>query len=131
MTSGNLGGGALGAPLCLISCAAGAAADDGPIYEGDRAGTHDSPLTQIDCTTAGQFQKVWCYERGGTGETRTNPLMIWRTLSAFAPQMTVVALDAATGRQTRRFDAGIRSEARTAVCATRSMATTRAGSWAS
>ena len=93
----------------LFAVAQTAAAADWPVYNGDRAGTHYSALTQIDRGNVEHLQEVWRYEGGGSGETETNPLIVGSMLFAFTAAMNVVALDATSGRELWRFDAGLRA----------------------
>lgn len=89
---------------CGRSCA-----QEWPVYNGDKAGTHFSPLTQINVSNVSQLQEVWRFEGGGTGETETNPLIVGRTLYAYTAAMNVVALDATNGRLRWTFDSGTRA----------------------
>jgi outer membrane protein assembly factor BamB len=70
---------------------------DWPIYGGDAAADHYSPLTQIDRTNVGRLREAWRFETG-EGELQTQPLMIGGTLYGVDPHQGVFALDAATGR---------------------------------
>jgi quinoprotein glucose dehydrogenase len=97
----------LGAALLLAAGSQYALSEDWPVYNGDKAGTHYSPLTQIDRSNVTRLQEVWRFEGGGTGETQTNPLIIGRTLYAYTADRNVVALDASSGKLLWKFDAGV------------------------
>ena len=98
-----------GAAVALAFVAAAALADDWPVYGGDRAGTHYSPLTQINRANVSTLAEAWRFESREAGETETTPLVIGRTLYAYTAGLNVVALDAGTGTLLWKFDAGVRA----------------------
>lgn len=86
-----------------------AAAQDWPVIGGDQAGTHYTPLAQIDRGNVSQLQEAWRFDNGAPAETETTPLVIGRMLYAYTAGMKVVALDAATGAPRWQFDPGVRA----------------------
>jgi glucose dehydrogenase len=82
---------------------------DWPVHHRDFAGTHYSPLAQIDRSNVSRLERVWRWAPD-SAETPTEfrnastPLMIGRTLYFTSGQTrNVVALDAATGEMKWRF----------------------------
>ena len=82
---------------------------DWPVYGGSKAGQRYSPLAQINRTNVAHLSPAWTWDTGETGGLETHPLVVGRTLFAYTPSQTVVALDAATGKEQWRFDSGIHS----------------------
>lgn len=80
---------------------------DWPVYLGDKAGSHYSPLSQITPDNVAQLEVAWTFHAGdlreGATQIQCNPLVIDGVLYATTPQSKVVALDAATGRELWRF----------------------------
>ncbi|MCX2981957.1 pyrroloquinoline quinone-dependent dehydrogenase [Halieaceae bacterium IMCC14734] len=73
-------------------------------YLGDSAFTHYSSLQQIDVTNVGQLQEVWRYRAGGElphggSQMTCNPLIVKAILYCTGPDLSVFALDAATGKE--------------------------------
>ena len=82
---------------------------DWPVYGGQSAGDHYSPLTQINRQNVAGLRVAWTYDSGEKGGLETSPLVVGGTLYAVTPSQKVVALDAATGRLLWKFDAKIAS----------------------
>ena len=71
-----------------------------PSYGGGPDGIRYSSLTQINRANVSQLQVAWTYDCGeGPGGTQTQPLVAGGVLYAVTPQHKIVALDAATGKQ--------------------------------
>jgi quinoprotein glucose dehydrogenase len=84
-----------------------AAGRDWPVYFGDAAGSHYSGLGQIDRANVSQLAPAWTYRSGDAAantQIQCNPLIIDGVLYGSTPQLKLVALDAATGRELWRFD---------------------------
>jgi quinoprotein glucose dehydrogenase len=95
--------------LLVFSCSLFAADQDWPVYLGDKASTHFSPLTQIDRENVGRLQVAWTYHSGdarpeGRSQIQCNPLEIGGVLYGTSPQSKLLALDASTGNERWRFD---------------------------
>src|SRR5580693_10235756 len=76
-----------------------APARDWPVYGGQKADDHYSPLAQINRGNVGKLAVAWTYETGEKGAgLQTSPLIVGRTLYAYTPTQKVIALDAATGK---------------------------------
>src|SRR6266511_4368814 len=101
--------------LPLISFALGpvvglqAAGRDWPVYLGDKASTHFSTLEQINRNNVQRLQVAWTYHSGDArqddrSQVQCNPLVIDGVLYGTSPQLKLLALDAATGRELWRFD---------------------------
>lgn len=78
---------------------------DWPIYGGSSAGERYSKLTQITPANVNRLTEAWRVETG-PGGLQTSPIMIGRVLYVCAPDQSVMALDAATGKQIWRFSSG-------------------------
>ena len=79
-----------------------------PYYAGDQAGTHFSPLTDINRGNASTLSIAWTWKTGETqlqqfhtqpGSFENTPLMIDNVLYVSTPYNRVVALDAESGRE--------------------------------
>jgi len=95
----------------LLGPVAGLQAADGdwPVYLGDKASTHFSTLKQINRNNVQQLQVAWSYHSGDArqddrSQNQCNPLVIDGVLYGTSPQLKLLALDAATGRDLWRFD---------------------------
>jgi quinoprotein glucose dehydrogenase len=85
-----------------------------PVYAGDQAATHYSPLSDINRSNVSRLGVAWTWKPGegplqeyGTqpGNFQNTPLMIDNVLYVSTPYNRVVALEARTGRELWRFDA--------------------------
>lgn len=81
--------------------------DDWPHYGNDAGGSRFSPLTQINRGNVAQLQLAWSFH---TGDTQTSlevtPIKIGETVYLCTGGNDVIALDAQTGVQRWRFNAG-------------------------
>jgi glucose dehydrogenase len=85
-----------------------APARDWPVYGGQKADDHYSPLAQINRSNVGTLAVAWTYDTGEKGVgLQTSPLIVGRILYAYTPTQKVIALDAATGKLLWRFDSGV------------------------
>lgn len=83
---------------------------DWPVYGGQKADDHYSPLTQINRGNVSKLRVAWTYDTGEKDAgLQTSPLIVGRTLYANTPTQKVIALDAATGVLLWKFDSGVRS----------------------
>jgi len=81
---------------------------DWPIYGGQKAGDHYSPLNQINRSNVANLKVAWSFDTGEKGVgLQTSPLIVGRTLYAYTPTQKVIALDAATGKLKWTFDSGV------------------------
>lgn len=80
---------------------------DWPVYGGQPAGDHYSPLSQINRHNVANLRAAWQFDTGETGGLETSPIIVGRVLYAYTPSQKVIALDAATGRLLWKFDSGI------------------------
>lgn len=80
---------------------------DWPVYGGSLAGTHYSPLTQINRSNVKQLQTAWTFDTEETGGLQTSPIVVHGVLYGITPSQKVFALDAATGTLKWKFDSGI------------------------
>lgn len=78
-----------------------------PVYGGQAAGDHYSPLTQINRGNVAKLRVAWRFDTGEQGGLQTSPIVVGRVLYAYTPKQEVIALDAATGRLIWKFDSGI------------------------
>jgi glucose dehydrogenase len=85
-------------------------ARDWPVYGGQKADDHYSPLTQINRSNVGKLKVAWSFDTGEKGVgLQTSPLIVGRTLYAYTPTQKVIALDATTGKLLWTFDSGVTS----------------------
>ncbi len=83
---------------------------DWPVYGGQKADDHYSPLTQINRSNVDKLKVAWTFDTGERGVgLQTSPLVVGRTLYAYTPTQKVIALDAATGKLLWTFDSGVTS----------------------
>jgi glucose dehydrogenase len=77
-------------------------------YLGDKAADHFSTLNEITPANVAQLEVAWTWHagdaRGDQTQIQCNPLMVDGVLYVTSPQLKLVALDAATGRELWRFD---------------------------
>ena len=96
---------AAGAPSTVAT--ASSVAVDWPHYGNDAGGSRFSPLTQINRNNVAQLQLAWTFH---TGDTQTSlevtPIKIGDSLYLCTGGNDVIALDAQTGVQRWRFNAG-------------------------
>jgi glucose dehydrogenase len=81
---------------------------DWPVYGGQLANDHYSPLAQIDKTNVGQLKIAWTYDSHEKGGLQTSPLVVGRVIYAYTPSQKVIALDGASGKLLWVFDSGIK-----------------------
>jgi glucose dehydrogenase len=84
-----------------------AAAVDWPIYGGQTANNHYSPLKQIHRGNVSGLRVAWTYDTHEKGGLQTSPLIVGGVLFGYTPTQKVIALDAATGKLLWTFDSGI------------------------
>lgn len=92
------------------STAAEAAGRNWGGYLGGEERSHYSALRQITTENVARLQVAWTFRAGAVqagqrSEMQTNPLIVEGVLYATLPGATLIALDAATGRERWRFDA--------------------------
>lgn len=80
---------------------------DWPAFGGAPENDHYSPLRQFTKRNVHRLREAWRYDMPVAGDAQTNPLVIDGILYGYTPDLQVVALDAATGRELWRFDAGL------------------------
>lgn len=80
---------------------------DWPVYGGDLAGDHYSPLKQINRHNVRELGVAWTFDTGEAGQMETSPIVVGRILYAATTTQKIFALNAATGGQLWRFDSGI------------------------
>jgi len=85
-------------------------------YGGDEFGQRYSPLSEIDRNNVKRLEEVWVHHTGELGEGfaradrlafEATPILIDATLYFTTPTNIVIALDAATGVESWRYDARI------------------------
>ena len=77
-----------------------------PVYGGSNAGQRYSQLNQITPANVRRLTVAWRVETGAGG-LQTSPIMIGGVLYVCAPDQSVMALDAATGKQIWKFSSGV------------------------
>ncbi|HEX6770932.1 MAG TPA: c-type cytochrome, partial [Acidobacteriaceae bacterium] len=83
---------------------------DWPVYGGQKADDHYSPLTQINRNNVGKLKVAWSFDTGEkSAGLQTSPLVVGRAVYAYTPTQKVIALDAATGKLRWKFDSGVAS----------------------
>ena len=86
----------------LLACGApgGVAADASwPVYLGGPGSEQYSSLKQINKSNVKQLEVAWSYPTGEKGNYLFNPLIVDGTMYVLAKNNSVVALDAATGKE--------------------------------
>ncbi len=68
-------------------------------YLGSSDSSQYSSLDQINRKNVGQLQVAWTYSTADTRTYRFNPIVVDNVMCALAKNMSIVALDAATGRE--------------------------------
>lgn len=92
---------------CAAQSVPKAAGDDWYSYGGDAGGTHYSTLKQITKANVGQLKEAWRFVTPDAGSTEATPLIVNGTMYVVTPRQSVIALDAATGKQKWVFDSGV------------------------
>lgn len=93
----------------LAACTSDRNAADWPSYLGDDGRSHFSHLDQINTANVGSLKVAWTYHSGGadtiknTTQIQHNPLIINGVLYGASPDVSIFALDAATGQERWRF----------------------------
>ena len=65
---------------------------DWPVYGGQKANDHYSPLAQINRSNVGRLKVAWTYDTGEKGVgLQASPLIVGRTLYAYTPSQKVIA----------------------------------------
>ena len=80
---------------------------DWPVYGGQAAGDHYSPLTQINRQNVTRLRTAWTFDAGEEGGLETSPIIVGRVLYAYTATQKVIALDGATGKLLWKFDSGV------------------------
>ncbi|MGA7622816.1 MAG: PQQ-binding-like beta-propeller repeat protein [Candidatus Acidiferrales bacterium] len=68
-------------------------------YLGNADSSHYSSLTQINLSNVDRLQVAWKYEEGVDRAYEFSPIVVGRTMYVMARKTSVVALDAATGKE--------------------------------
>ena len=111
----GLAGGSAIAPAGLMAVPPQSAVQpyrDWRIYGGDRGGAKYSALDQINRQNVRQLRPVWIYHCGDAGaQTRIecNPIVVDGVAYLTTATLSLVALDAATGKEKWKFDPGFHS----------------------
>lgn len=98
-------------PIIAFSQIKQSSDEDWAVYLGDKARTHYSTLNQIDKDNVADLEVAWTFDTGEKGELQANPIIIDGVLYTVSPRRTVVALNAASGREIWRFSPGSEVEA--------------------
>ena len=77
-----------------------------PDYGGGADASQYSPLTQINRSNVSKLQRAWTYPTGDSNRYFFNPVMVDSTLYVLAKNNSIVALDAATGKEKWTFAPG-------------------------
>ncbi|HYK38104.1 PQQ-binding-like beta-propeller repeat protein [Alloacidobacterium sp.] len=78
-----------------------------PVYGGQPAQDHYSPLARINRTNVKNLQVAWTYDTGEKGVFQPSPIIVGSVLYSYTPSQKVIALDATTGKLLWKFDSGI------------------------
>jgi quinoprotein glucose dehydrogenase len=83
--------------------------DQWPVYNGSRAGLKYSSLLQVDTSNVHRLTVAWQYRTGdadtvGHSQIQCNPIVVNGILYAVSPQLKLLALDAASGKEKWVFD---------------------------
>ncbi len=75
-----------------------------PVVNGNPSGNKFSSLKQIDTSNVQQLQQAWIYHSGDVdtaahSQIQCNPIIVHGTMYVTSPQLKLIALDAATGKQ--------------------------------
>lgn len=97
--------------LLLSPTVADAQEADWRTYLGDPGRRHYSPLDQITRDNVHRLQPAWRYDSGalrdGVSLMYTSPLIVDGVLYGLSPRLVAFALNAATGEELWRYDAGL------------------------
>lgn len=88
---------------------AAAAQSDWPVYGGQPAADHYSPLAQINRTNVKRLRMAWQFDAHEEGGLETSPIVVGRVLFGYTATQKVIALDAVTGKLLWMFDSGVHS----------------------
>jgi len=80
---------------------------DWPVYGGQSADDHYSPLRQINRGNVNKLQVAWTFDTKEKGGLETSPLIVGRVLYGYTPTQKVFAVDAASGKLLWTFDSGV------------------------
>jgi len=78
-----------------------------PIYHGDNAASHSSPLSEINRTNVQDLRLVWSFRAGDHSSSTTiqcNPIVVDDRMYLVSPGLKAVALNAVTGEELWRFN---------------------------
>src|ERR1700722_7652329 len=89
--------------------AAESAGHDWPVANGDAAADHYSTLSQINRKNVHTLRVAWTFDSEEAGGMESNPIIVKGVLYTYTPTQKVIALDAASGKLTWKFDSGIHS----------------------
>ena len=95
--------------LALTFTACAGESKDWPVYLGDSESSHYSPLKQINAKNVSGLKVAWTYHSGdarpdGRSQIQCNPLIVGGVLYGTSPELKLLAVDAATGKELWRFD---------------------------
>ena len=68
-------------------------------YLGNVDGSHYSALKQINRSNVNQLEIAWTYKTGNERSYEFNPIIVGKTMYVMADHVSLIALDATTGRQ--------------------------------
>src|SRR3984957_13465350 len=68
-------------------------------YLGNADSSHYSSLTQINLSNVDKLQVAWQYENGVDRAYEFSPIVVGKTMYVMARKTSIVALDAATGKE--------------------------------
>jgi len=79
------------------------------VYRGDKGSTGYSALNQINKSNLGKLELAWTYHTGDASEgnrstMECNPIVVNGLMYVTSPQLKLIALDPATGKEKWRFD---------------------------
>jgi quinoprotein glucose dehydrogenase len=95
--------------FCLLAAPAALAQSDWPFVGGDAAGTRYSTLTQINRKNVKDLEVAWTFRTGGLREGYNSaiqcpPIVVEGVMYLTGVDLTVFALDPATGKELWRFN---------------------------